>query len=167
MDETDGAGTGALPPKSVARFVERARAAGLAPAPVLHEGSARTAEEAAARCGCALGRIVKSLVFRGAQSGAPVLALVGGDRRLNTEALVGTLGEAVERPDAAFVRSVTGYAIGGIPPLGHDQKLATFIDKSLLAHETVWAAAGAPNAVFEVDPRALRDAVSAREIDAA
>lgn len=154
-------------PRSVARFVERAAAAGLTVAPVIHAESARTADEAAERCQCAVGQIVKSLVFRGADTGTPVLVLVAGDNRLNTDAVTGPLGEALERPDAAFVRQVTGYAIGGIPPLGHDRPLRTFIDRDLLAHDTVWAAAGGPTAVFAVSPQALKGVAGAEEIVAA
>ena len=82
--------------------------------------STRTAEEAAAACGCSVGQIVKSLVFRGAQSGKPYLLLVSGANRVDEKAVARHLGEALKRPDADYVRGVTGFAIGGIPPLGHD-----------------------------------------------
>ena len=74
------------------------------------------------------------------------------------------LGEAIVRPDADFVRAATGFAIGGIPPLGHATPLVPYLDADLLQYGTVWAAAGTPNAVFEVDPKALRDATGAMVI---
>jgi prolyl-tRNA editing enzyme YbaK/EbsC (Cys-tRNA(Pro) deacylase) len=118
----------------------------------------RTAEEAAVACGCTVGQIVKSLVFQGRDSQKPYLLLVSGSNRVNEKAVAAPLGEAVVRPDATFVRSATGFAIGGIPPFGHDSPLVPYIDDDLLQFETVWAAAGTPNAVFSVNPTALRDA---------
>jgi prolyl-tRNA editing enzyme YbaK/EbsC (Cys-tRNA(Pro) deacylase) len=124
--------------------------------------STRTAPEAAAAVGCELGAIVKSLVFRGARSGAPVLVLVSGDNRADEERIAGELGEAVVRADADFVRAATGYAIGGVPPVGHPAPLATLVDEDLLRFEEVWAAAGTPRAVFGVAPRALARAAAGR-----
>ena len=127
--------------------------------------STRTAEEAAAACGCAVGQIIKSLVFRGKDSGRPVLLLVSGANRVDQKGVAAVIGEALDRPDAAFVREVTGFAIGGIPPFGHAQPLPTWIDQDLLQYETVWAAAGSPEAVFEVDPRRLAEVIGAVVID--
>jgi prolyl-tRNA editing enzyme YbaK/EbsC (Cys-tRNA(Pro) deacylase) len=126
--------------------------------------STRTAEEAAAACGCAVGQIVKSLVFRGAASGKPYLLLVSGANRVNEKAVAGRIGEALKRPDADYVRSLTGFAIGGIPPLGHDTALETFIDEALLAFAEVWAAAGTSDAVFPVAPDTLAQATGAKVI---
>ena len=124
----------------------------------------RTAEQAAKAVGCAVGQIVKSLIFKGKKSGKPYLLLVSGANRVD-EALAATaIGEAIERPNAAFVREVTGYAIGGIPPLAHATLLATWFDRDLLAYDRVWAAAGTPNAVFAVDPKALCRAIGAEVI---
>jgi prolyl-tRNA editing enzyme YbaK/EbsC (Cys-tRNA(Pro) deacylase) len=126
--------------------------------------STRTAVEAAAAVGCPLGAIVKSLVFRGVDSGAGVLVLVSGDNRAD-EALVASLvGEPVARADADFVRAVTGYAIGGVPPVGHPAPLRTLVDEDLLRFSEVWAAAGTPRAVFPVEPRALAAAVGAEPV---
>ena len=102
--------------------------------------STRTAAEAAAACGCETGQIVKSLVF--VVDGAPTMVLCAGDHRV----------EKVDgRPaTAAEARAATGFAIGGIPPLGHDQELPTIVDESLRRFERVWCAAGTPHAVFEV-----------------
>jgi prolyl-tRNA editing enzyme YbaK/EbsC (Cys-tRNA(Pro) deacylase) len=122
----------------------------------------RSAAEAAAACGCSLGQIVKSLLFRGATSGKPYLLLVSGANRVSEEGVAEVIGEALRRPDANDVREVTGFAIGGIPPLGHRTPLVTFMDAALLDHELVWAAAGTPDAVFPVAPERLAAAVEAR-----
>jgi len=143
------------------RVLEAASAAGLQIEIVTHTRSTRTAEEAAAACGCAVGQIVKSLVFQGKTSGAPILLLVSGANRVNEKGVAAEIGEALKRPDAAYVRDVTGYAIGGIPPLGHAIPLKTFIDRDLLQYDMVWAAAGTPESVFSVAPRALATAANA------
>jgi prolyl-tRNA editing enzyme YbaK/EbsC (Cys-tRNA(Pro) deacylase) len=121
----------------------------------------RTAEEAAAACGCAIGQIVKSLVFRGARSGKAYLLLVSGKNRVNEASVAQRIGEPLARPDATYVREATGYAIGGIPPLGHATTLATFMDEALLAYDVVWAAAGTPDAVFPIAPARLAEAAAA------
>lgn len=146
------------------RVQEAADRLGLAVRVVEMAQSTRTAEEAAAACGCAVGQIVKSLVFRGKATGKPVLLLVSGSNRVDQKGVGASIGEALDRPDAAFVREVTGFAIGGIPPFGHAEALPTWIDKDLLQYPTVWAAAGSPEAVFEVDPRKLTEAIGAEVI---
>lgn len=123
--------------------------------------STRTAPEAAAAGGCELGAIVKSLIFRGADSGEPVLALLSGANRADEARVAAAVGEPVERLDAAYVRKATGYAIGGIPPVGHPAPVRTLADEDLLAFTTVWAAAGSPHAVFPADPIALACAAGA------
>jgi prolyl-tRNA editing enzyme YbaK/EbsC (Cys-tRNA(Pro) deacylase) len=143
------------------RFLEAAGAAGLDIEIVTHAQSTRTAEEAAAACGCAVGQIVKSLVFQGKASGTPILLLVSGANRVNEKGVAAAIGETLKRPDAAYVREVTGYAIGGIPPLGHATPLKTFIDRDLIQYEAVWAAAGTPESVFRVAPGALAAAAGA------
>jgi len=125
----------------------------------------RTAEEAAAACGVTVGQIVKSLVFLGATSGKPYLLLVSGANRVNEKGVAAHLGEKLKRPDADAVRALTGYAIGGIPPFGHDTKLATYIDRDLLVFDVIWAAAGTPKAVFRTEPARLRDATGAMVIE--
>jgi prolyl-tRNA editing enzyme YbaK/EbsC (Cys-tRNA(Pro) deacylase) len=124
----------------------------------------RSAAEAAAACGCSLGQIVKSLLFRGATSGKPYLLLVSGANRVNEQGVAEVIGEALRRPDANDVREVTGFAIGGIPPLGHRTPLITFMDAVLLDYDLVWAAAGTPDAVFPVAPARLAAAAEARII---
>ena len=123
--------------------------------------STRTAPEAAAAVGCELGAIVKSLVMRGVNSQAPVLALVSGDNRADVTLIEAAVDEPVERPDADYVREVTGYAIGGIPPVGHPHPVRTVMDEDLLRFETVWAAAGHPHAVFPIAPAELAKAADA------
>jgi prolyl-tRNA editing enzyme YbaK/EbsC (Cys-tRNA(Pro) deacylase) len=126
--------------------------------------STRTAPEAAAAVGCELGAIVKSLVFRGASSGEAVLVLVSGDRRADEAALARALGEPVERADADWVRAVTGYAIGGVPPVGHPAPVRTLMDDGLERFEVVWAAAGTPRTVFPIAPGELARVTSARPL---
>jgi prolyl-tRNA editing enzyme YbaK/EbsC (Cys-tRNA(Pro) deacylase) len=120
--------------------------------------STHTAPQAAAAVGCELGAIVKSLVFRGTRSGDALLVLVSGANRADEALVEAALGEPVERADADFVRAATGYAIGGVAPVGHPAPLGTAIDADLLAYGTVWAAAGTPRAVFPVAPEALVEA---------
>ncbi|MCB1487742.1 MAG: YbaK/EbsC family protein [Bauldia sp.] len=146
-------------PAAAKRVQDAANALGLAVKVTVMPDSTRTAEEAAAACGCTVGQITKSLIFKGKDSDLPYLFLVSGTNRVNEKAVAETIGEAIVRPDADFVRKATGFAIGGIPPFGHMVKLATFMDADLLQYETVWAAAGTPRAVFPVDPRQLRDAL--------
>ena len=114
--------------------------------------STRTAADAAAAVGCEVGQIVKSLVFRRGEE--IVMCLCAGDRQVDTKAL------GLERADAETVREATGFAIGGVPPLGHDRNLPTLIDSSLRRFETVWCAGGTPNAVFEVSTGRLLDGVA-------
>lgn len=143
------------------RVAEAARAFGLEIALRVMPASTRTAEEAAAACQCSVGEIVKSLVFRGAESGRAILLLVSGANRVDEKKVAETIGEPIERPDAAFVRAVTGFAIGGIPPFAHQTQLACWIDRDLMGFERVFAAAGTPHAIFAVSPIALRDAIAA------
>jgi Cys-tRNA(Pro) deacylase len=117
--------------------------------------STRTAQEAADSIGCAVGQIVKSLIFRVEDTDEPILALVAGSNRVDMGKLAAVGSGTLTKADADFARRVSGYAIGGIPPCGHDQVIRTFIDEKLLEFDRVWAAAGTPNAVFELDPSAL------------
>jgi len=151
-------------PKSAQKVAERAAAAGFDVKVVEMPASTRTAEEAADACGCLVGQIVKSLVFRGHSSGRPVLILVSGDNRVDVKRVAVDIGEAIERADADWVRAETGFAIGGIPPLGHDRPLATYMDRALTRFDTVWAAAGTPNCVMALDPASLAAVTGARII---
>ena len=115
-----------------------------------HAESTRTAQEAAKRAGCELGQIVKSLIFRGKTSGKPILVLTSGANRVDEKRITEYAGELIGRADADFVRAVTGFAIGGVPPIGHAQAMETYLDEDFLQYETIWAAAGTPNAIFEL-----------------
>jgi prolyl-tRNA editing enzyme YbaK/EbsC (Cys-tRNA(Pro) deacylase) len=127
--------------------------------------TARTAEGAAEAVGAEVGQIVKSLVFLSGDT--PVMALVSGANRLDTAKLATQTGAQITRADADAVRQATGYAIGGIPPLGHATELAVYCDRDLLAFPRVWAAAGTPDTVFSVEPGALVRATGAEVCDLA
>src|SRR5512133_2054147 len=122
---------------------------------VEHTASTRTAVEAAEAAGCEVGQIVKSLVFQLQPGNEPILVLVSGPNRVHEKHFGKLLGGTLERADADYVREVSGYAIGGVPPVGHKNALKTYIDEDLLQYETVWAAAGTPNAVFQINPQEL------------
>ncbi|NGN69380.1 YbaK/EbsC family protein [Streptomyces sp. A7024] len=114
----------------------------------------RTAAQAAEAVGCELSQIVKSLIF--AADGEPVLVLMDGSSRVDTERVRAELGaERVGRADAAVVRETTGYAIGGVPPFGHRTRTRVLADRGLLDHDVVWAAAGDPHTVFPMEPKTL------------
>ena len=119
---------------------------------------ARTAVEAAEVVGCELGAIVKSLVFRSASSGEPVLVLVSGANRADET----TLG--VTRADAALVREATGFAIGGVAPVGHPSPLRTLVDPDLLPYDEVWCAGGTPNTLFPIAPQRLVEVTAAEVV---
>jgi prolyl-tRNA editing enzyme YbaK/EbsC (Cys-tRNA(Pro) deacylase) len=129
--------------------------------------SARTAAEAAAALGCRVGQIAKSLVFRRVDTDAAVLIVASGSNRVDERLAAAHLSTGIAKADAAFVRAATGYAIGGIPPLGHATAMETLIDPDLLQYDTVWAAAGTPHAVFPVDPHELVRATGGRVLPVA
>ena len=118
------------------------------------DASTRTSEEAAAAIGCAVEQIAKSLVFRSA-SGKPVLVIASGVNRVDEKKAAALVGEKISRADPEFVRESTGFAIGGVPPLGHKIPTVTLIDEALMFLEEIWAAAGTPNAVFRLTPADL------------
>jgi prolyl-tRNA editing enzyme YbaK/EbsC (Cys-tRNA(Pro) deacylase) len=115
--------------------------------------STRTANEAAASIGCTVAQIVKSLIFRTKESHLPVLVLTSGVNRVNEKIIESQLGEPILKADADFTREATGFAIGGVPPVGHKQAITTFIDEDLLKFSEIWAAAGTPNTVFSLDSK--------------
>jgi prolyl-tRNA editing enzyme YbaK/EbsC (Cys-tRNA(Pro) deacylase) len=117
--------------------------------------STRTSAEAAQAVGCQVGQIAKSIVFRGQNSHRPVLVIASGSNRVNEKKIAAVLGEPLAKADADFVRQRTGFVIGGVPPLGHVERLETFLDEDLLQHEQIWAAAGTPYAVFRLAPADL------------
>lgn len=123
----------------------------------------RTAPDAARAVGCEVGQIVKSLVFLAA--GRPVVALVSGGNRLDESRFGSIAGEPVAKADAEVARTATGYSIGGVPPFGHATELRVFMDRDLLAYPVVWAAAGRPDSVFEIEPNRLRELSNAEVVD--
>ncbi len=150
-------------PESVQKVVDFLRASGHAAAPRMLDDAARTAQQAADALGIQVGQIAKSIIFRrqSNQEGdeAAVLVVTSGDRRVDeakVQALVCAVGATLGRADAQFVKSKTGYAIGGVPPVAHLTPPVCLVDRELFRFATVWAAAGHPHAVFEVSPGALQ-----------
>jgi prolyl-tRNA editing enzyme YbaK/EbsC (Cys-tRNA(Pro) deacylase) len=139
----------ALPP-SAQRVQQSLAALGFSHPIVLLDRPTRTAADAAAAVGCSVGQIAKSLVFRRADDRAPVLVIASGAGRVDEDKLARALGARVEKADAEYVRDVTGFAIGGIAPIGHRRTIETLIDAALLDHAEIWAAAGHPNTVFRL-----------------
>lgn len=125
-------------------------ATGVAAAIVELPGAARTAQAAATFLGCDVGQIANSLVFRAERSDSAVLVMSSGARRVDTTRLAAAIGEPVGKADAAFVRERTGFAIGGVAPVGHATRMASYVEKSLAAHREIWAAAGHPHTVFRL-----------------
>jgi Cys-tRNA(Pro) deacylase len=127
-----------------------------------HAESTRTAQEAAERVGVTLGQIVTSLIFKGKTSNKPILVLTSGANRVDEKRIKAYAGEKIVRADADFVREVTGYAIGGVPPIAHLQQMETYLDEDLMQYKLIWAAAGTPNAVFELTPDDLQKMTGGR-----
>jgi Cys-tRNA(Pro) deacylase len=151
---------------TVSRVVEAATAAGLAIEVRRFPEGTRTAADAARAVGCEVDQIVKSLVFMA--DDRPVVALVSGANRVDLDRLAAAAGaSAARRADGDEARRATGFAIGGVPPFGHKAATTVLVDRDLLAHGVVWAAAGLPDAVFEVDPAALVRASGGTVVDLA
>ncbi len=117
--------------------------------------STRTAAEAAQAVGCQVGQIVKSLVFKAKRSQRPILVIASGQNRVDERRIEAMIQEPLGKADADFVRQHTGFAIGGVPPVGHAEPLETFIDEDLFQFDMLWAAAGTPHAVFRLAPAEL------------
>lgn len=152
---------------SVERVSEAARNAGLEIEIRRMGASTRTAEEAAAQCGSTVAQIVKSLIFQGEQSGRLYLFLVSGSKQLDLGKAAGLAEEPLKRADPRHIRDETGFAIGGVSPIGHRIAIPAFADENLLSFERVWAAAGAHDAVFAAEPKALFAAAGAKIADLA
>ncbi|HEX6797575.1 MAG TPA: YbaK/EbsC family protein [Ktedonobacterales bacterium] len=150
---------------SVARVVAALAALGVEAQVTEFPQSTRTAEEAADAIGAEVGQIVKSLVFMAGEQ--PILALISGTNRADLEKLAALAGAPISRADADAVRAATGFSIGGVPPVGHATPLPTYLDHDLLRYETVWAAAGTPNAVFPITPAELKRITGATVADLA
>jgi prolyl-tRNA editing enzyme YbaK/EbsC (Cys-tRNA(Pro) deacylase) len=117
--------------------------------------STRTSAEAASAIGCSIGQIAKSIIFRTVGSSRPVMVIASGVNRVNEKKIQNIIGEAIKKADPDFVRKATGYAIGGVPPIGHAETIITIIDEDLTKLDEIWAAAGTPNAVFKLSPANL------------
>ena len=148
-------------PAAAQRVAEAASALGLDIRVLEMPDSTRTAEDAARACGCTVGQIVKSLIFAGKETDTPYLLLVSGDNRVDEKLMASVIGEPLRRPDADYVRKMTGFAIGGVAPIAHTTQMATYFDKDLLQYNVIWAAAGTPRCVFETNPQALAGATGA------
>jgi 2-haloalkanoic acid dehalogenase type II len=157
----------ALRHRSTRKFDATLAAQGLPGRVVELPDSTRTAAEAARAVGCELRQIVKSLVFRGAVSGAPVVVLASGANRVDEGWMARYVGEALSRADPEFVRVATGYAIGGVPPSGFASPIPTYIDYDLLELSEVWAAAGHPHAVCRLSSRELLGLAHGRPVPVA
>jgi prolyl-tRNA editing enzyme YbaK/EbsC (Cys-tRNA(Pro) deacylase) len=146
---------------SIARVTEAAHTAGLDIEIRRMGASTRTAAEAAAQCGCAVAQIVKSLIFQGERSGRLYLFMLSGEHQLDLAKAAAMAAEPLKRADPRHIREVTGFAIGGVSPIGHLAAIPAFADAALLRFDRVWAAAGAHDAVFAAEPGALIAAAGA------
>lgn len=126
------------------------------------DASTRTSADAAAAIGCEVAEIAKSLIFRGRTSGRAVMIIASGADRVDEKKAALAVGEPIARADADFVREATGFAIGGVPPVGHRTKPVVLIEERLMAFAEIWAAAGTPNAVFRLTPGDLVELTSGR-----
>lgn len=148
--------------QSINRVRRAAETAGLEIEVVRMGASTRTAAEAAQQCNCRVDQIVKSLVFQGEDTDELYLFLVRGSEQLDLEKAAGAAGETLKRADPRIVRERTGFAIGGVAPIGHQMPIRCFADKGLTKFDTVWAAAGAHDAVFSVAPERLISSAGAQ-----
>ena len=151
-------------PEGVRRVADTLAAKGHPHRPVMLDDAARTAQQAADALGIALGQIAKSIIFRRKSDDAAVLVITSGDRRVDekkVDAIVGKTGRA----DADFVKAKTGYAIGGVSPVGHTFEPVTLIDRELFRFEEIWAAAGHPHGVFKLKPQDLETLTGAPVAD--
>jgi prolyl-tRNA editing enzyme YbaK/EbsC (Cys-tRNA(Pro) deacylase) len=143
------------------RTLQLLREAGIDARVVEFEHPTRTSAEAAVAIGCSVAEIAKSIVFRGKTSGQAVVVVASGDNRVSEAKVAAKLGEPLARADADFVRTATGYVIGGVAPIGYSQPVKMLLDEDLQNFATVWAAAGTPFSVFPIKPDQLRDLTGA------
>jgi len=152
-------------PKSAQSIQDILASKGLKCNVIVLSESTRTASDAARTIGCDVAQIVKSLIFKTKHTDKPVLILASGANRVNEKAIEFHVGEKITKADADFTREVTGFAIGGIPPMGHTQIIDhIFIDEDLLKFDSVWAAAGTPNAVFTLQSKNLLELTAGKVI---
>jgi prolyl-tRNA editing enzyme YbaK/EbsC (Cys-tRNA(Pro) deacylase) len=152
---------------SIERVTQAARRAGMEIEVKRMGASTRTSEEASQQCGCSVDQIVKSLIFQGEASDRLYLFLLQGSSRLSLAKAEGLTGERLKRADPRLIRDRTGFAIGGVSPIGHTAPVPAFAEEALLKHDAVWAAAGAHDAVFRAEPRKLLAAAKATVADIA
>lgn len=151
--------------KSVRRVTEALKAAGIETEMREMSGTTRTAAEAAEALGCEIDQIAKSIILRGQTTGTVQLFITAGGNRVNRARASELAGEALGKADAAFVREVTGFVIGGVAPLGHLTAPVAFFDPRLLDFETVYAAGGTPRHIFPVSPVDLLSACNAKKVE--
>ncbi|WP_290689550.1 MULTISPECIES: YbaK/EbsC family protein [unclassified Haematobacter] len=151
--------------KSLARVVAALEAAGVATEVKEMAAETRTAEQAAAAAGCTPDQIAKSIIFRGEESGEVLLFLTAGGNRVSDEKASSLAGEPLGKADAALIRERTGFAIGGVSPVGHLLPVRSFLDPRLMEFEQVWAAAGTPRHIFAINPEVLAQVTGAEIAD--
>ena len=141
------------------------RDAGIDTRVVEFEQPTRTSADAAAAIGCSVAEIAKSIVFRGQKSGRAIIVVASGDNRISEAKVAEKVGETLLRADGEFVRATTGYAIGGVAPIGHSQPVTLLLDEDLRRFQTIWAAGGTPFSVFPLSPEQLRTLTGAEWAD--
>lgn len=150
--------------KSLTRDRIALRSAGLK-TQIVETPLARTAQDAAQAMNCKVDQIAKSIIFCGEQTGAAILFLTAGGNRVNTHTAAGLAGEPLGKADANLIRSQTGFAIGGVAPIGHLSPIRAFFDPRLIEFDLIWAAAGTPRHVFSVEPAVLQKICNAELAD--
>ncbi len=140
---------------SASKVQETLKALGFQNQVIELEVTTRTSIEAAEAVGCRVGQIAKSILFRGTQTGRPILVIASGSNRIDEKKVERWISEPLSKGDATFVREKTGFVIGGVPPVGHPERIEIFIDEDLLQYGEIWAAAGTPNALFKLSPTDL------------
>lgn len=151
--------------KSLKRVIRALETAGLDVTPVEMTAGARTAQAAADAVGCAVDQIAKSIIFRGEESQQAVLFITAGGNQVCADKASALAGEPLGKADAALIRSQTGFAIGGVSPIGHLSPIKAFFDEKLLGFEVIWAAAGTPNHVFAAKPAEILEISDAQATD--
>lgn len=151
--------------RSLSRVRAALEAAGVSVEVIEMDASTRTAAEAAAAAGCEVDQIAKSIIFRGEDSGHVVLFLTAGGNRVDAARAAAVAGQPLGKADAALIRAETGFAIGGVAPVGHLSPITAYFDPRLLEFEAVWAAAGTPRHIFAIAPERLRSITQAMVAD--
>jgi prolyl-tRNA editing enzyme YbaK/EbsC (Cys-tRNA(Pro) deacylase) len=141
---------------SIERVQRALQAFGLRSEIKYFDASTRTSADAAAAIGCDVAQIAKSVIFRALGSDHPILVIASGANRVDEKKIEAALGQKIGKADATFVRERTGFAIGGVAPIGHTGPVRVFIDRDLQQYSDIWAAAGSPHAVFCLSPADLQ-----------